>query len=227
MAGFEQKKAYDAIKQAIFTGEFDSGAHLRSATLADRIGVSRTPVREALQRLHAEGLVDIVENRGAFVANYAREDAAEVFDLRTVLESQASALAAQKLMTPQIDELSRLTDRMERHATGKRRDIAVVTAANKNFHSLIIAAAESRRLSAVISSIVEIALVSRTFHSYSNESFARSIAHHREMIAAFRVRDETWAASIMTSHIRAAYHVFLTTVPTEGESSDKKNMKTE
>src|ERR1700727_3602423 len=150
MAGFEQKKAYDAIKQAIFTGEFDSGAHLRSATLADRIGVSRTPVREALQRLHAEGLVDIVENRGAFVANYAREDAAEVFDLRTVLESQAAGLAAQKLTAPQIDELSRLTDRMERHATGKRRDISVVTAANKNFTSLIMPAAVDHRVHRVL-----------------------------------------------------------------------------
>jgi DNA-binding GntR family transcriptional regulator len=210
MAGFEQKKAYDAIKQAIVTGEFDNGMHLRSATLAERLGVSRTPVREALHRLHAEGLVDIFENRGAFVANYAREDAAEVFDLRAELESRAAALASQKMTAPQIDELSRFTDRMEKHAGGRWRDIALVTEANKNFHSLIIAAAASRRLSAVISSIVEIALVSRTFHSYSSESFARSIAHHREMIAAFKVRDEVWAASIMTSHIRAAYHVFLT-----------------
>ena len=176
MAGFEQKKAYDAIKQAIVAGEFDSGMHLRSATLAERLGVSRTPIREALQRLHAEGLVDIFENRGAFVANYAREDAAEVFDLRAELESKAAALASQKLTASQIDELSRFTDRMERHASGRFRDIALVTEANKNFHSLIITAAASRRLSAVISSIVEIALVSRTFHSYSAESFARSIA---------------------------------------------------
>jgi hypothetical protein len=76
----------------------------------------------------------------------------------------------------------------------------------------------------VISSIVEIALVSRTFQSYSSESFARSIAHHREMIAAFRMRDDVWAASIMTSHIRAAYHVFLTTVP--ADDPDHKRLDT-
>ena len=208
MAASEQK-AYEAIRRAIIEGRFGNGMHLRAASLAESLGISRTPVREALRRLHAEGFVEFFANRGAFVARWSHEDAAEVFDLRLVLESHAAARAARRLSPAEIGELAGLTDRMEAHASGPARDIGLVTEANKGFHSLIISAAGSRRLSAMIASVVEIALVSRTFSSYSDTSFARSIAHHRELVAAFTAGDERWAAAVMTSHIRAAYHVFV------------------
>ncbi len=211
MAASEQK-AYEAIRSAITTGAYGNGMHLRAAGLADSLGISRTPVREALRRLHAEGLVEFFANRGAFVASWSREDAEEVFDLRIVLESHAAALAARRLGRDQIAALASMTDRMERHASGSGRDIATVTQANNEFHSLIIAAASSRRLAAMIASVVEIAMVSRTFNSYTDEHFARSIAHHRELIAAFQVKDDAWAAAVMTSHIRAAYQVLSASV---------------
>ncbi len=208
MAASEQK-AYEAIRRAITDGSYGNGMHLRAAGLAESLGVSRTPVREALRRLHAEGLVEFFANRGAFVARWSQEDAAEVFDLRVVLESHAAARAAQRLSDRQIAALSEMTDRMEHHAFGAARDIGAVTEANKEFHRLIIDAAASRRLSAMIAGVVEIALVSRTFSSYSDISFGRSISHHRELVAAFQVKDSVWAESVMSSHIRAAYHVFV------------------
>jgi DNA-binding GntR family transcriptional regulator len=210
MAASEQK-AYDAIRQAITTGTYGNGMHQRAAGLAEDLGISRTPVREALRRLHAEGLVEFVENRGAFVAPWSRENTAEVFDLRVVLESHAASLAASRLTDTQIAQLGEMTDRMQHHAS-EARDIGAVTQANQEFHSLIIAAAASRRLSTMIASVVEMALVSQTFNSYSDVSFARSIAHHRELIAAFQARDGVWAAAVMTSHIRAAYHVFISSI---------------
>ena len=143
MAASEQK-AYEAIRRAITEGTYANGTHLRAAGLADSLGISRTPVREALRRLHAEGLVEFFVNRGAFVARWTHEDAAEVFDLRLVLESHAAARAALRLTDEQITRLIAMTDRMERHASGPERDIGTVTQANKEFHSLIIAAAASR-----------------------------------------------------------------------------------
>jgi DNA-binding GntR family transcriptional regulator len=208
MAASEQK-AYEMIRQAIVAGTHAAGEHLRAASLAEQLGVSRTPVREALRRLHAEGLVEFFPHRGAFVAGWSHEDAAEVFDLRLVLESHAAARAAKRLVPEQITLLTGLTDRMERHATGSERDIAAVTEANNAFHGLIIAAAANRRLAAMTAGVIEIALVARTFNYYSDVAFTRSIAHHRELIAAFHARDEAWAAAVMTSHIRAAYHVFV------------------
>jgi DNA-binding GntR family transcriptional regulator len=207
MAASEQK-AYEAIRNAITAGDFGTGKHLRARELADLLGISRTPVREALRRLHAEGLVEFFENRGAFVTGWSTQDAEEVFDLRAVLESHAAAVAAEKLGAAHIEKLAAWTDTMEAHASGSERDIAVVTYANRDFHNLIVAATASRRLSAVIASVVEMALVSRTFSFYSPTDFARSIAHHRELIEAFKARDRVWAAAVMNSHIRAAYHVF-------------------
>ncbi|MGN6770420.1 MAG: GntR family transcriptional regulator [Rhizobiaceae bacterium] len=207
MAASEQK-AYDAIRHSILTGTYECGMHLRAANLAEAIGVSRTPVREALRRLHAEGLVEFFENRGAFVAGWSRDEAEEVFDLRLVLECHAANRAALRLNPGQIERLVELTDRMERHSIGRERDIAIVTDANNRFHGLIIEAAANRRLSAIISNVVELSLSSRTFNIYSDVAFSRSIAHHRELIEAFRERDPVWAAGVMNNHIRAAYHVF-------------------
>jgi DNA-binding GntR family transcriptional regulator len=208
-----EEKAYAAIRGAITAGIYGNGMHLRAANLAESLGISRTPVREALRRLHAEGLVEFFDNRGAFVAGWSRETAQEVFDLRVVLESHAAALAAHRLTEEQISSLAAMTDRMERHANSVERDISAVTQANSEFHGLIIAAASGRRLAAVVATVVEIAMVSRTFSSYTDENFSRSIGHHRELIAAFRARDDIWSAAVMTSHIRAAYHVLSALTP--------------
>jgi DNA-binding GntR family transcriptional regulator len=172
------------------------------------LGISRTPVREALRRLHAEGLVEFFANRGAFVAGSSSADADEVFDLRVVLESHAAGLAARRLGAHQIDRLTAWTDAMDRCAHGPTRNPADLTHANDAFHSEIISAAANRRLAMMIASVVEMSWIARTFSIYSDADLAASITHHREMIKAFTLGDEVWAAAIMRGHIRAAYHVF-------------------
>lgn len=206
MAG-SQQRAYDTIRSGITSGSYPSGLHLRAADLADRIGISRTPVREALRRLHAEGLVEFVPNRGAFVSGLSETDVAEVFDLRVVLEGHAAELAAKRLTRDQRAELGAATDEMER-CVERGRDLHGITHANDRFHSLIIAAAASRRLSATIASVVEMSLIARTFTIFTDAQLRRSVSHHRELITAFEARDGTWAAAIMSSHIRAAYNVY-------------------
>lgn len=203
-----EQKAYEAIRSSIASGDYPGGMHLRAADLAARIGVSRTPVREALRRLHAEGLVEILVHRGAFVTDTTQEDVDEVFDLRAVLESHAAYLAARCLQREDVDQLDAATDRMEACATARSRDLPGLTRANDEFHRAIIAAAANRRLAAMTASVVEISWVARTFSIYSEGDLSRSVSHHREMIEAFRARDAEWAASVMRSHIRAAYHVF-------------------
>lgn len=202
-------KAYSAIRSGIVTGAFVAGSHLRAADLADHLGLSRTPIREALRRLHAEGLVDFFANRGAFVAGSSPRDVDEVFDLRVVLEGHAAELSAQRFTAAQVAELAGWTDEMDRSVAAPSRDSAGLTRANHAFHNAIISTASNQRLAAMIASVVEISWVSRTFSIYSDADLAASIAHHREMIRAFSVRDGVWAAAIMRAHIRAAYHVFV------------------
>ena len=185
---------------------------MRAGDLATQLGISRTPVREALRRLHAEGMVDFFANRGAFVAGSSPRDVDEVFDLRMVLESHAAELSARRLTDPQIAQLTVWTDEMERCTAAPTRNSAGLTRANDAFHAAIISAAANRRLSAMIASVVEMSWVARTFNIYSDADLASSIAHHREMIRAFEVRDGVWAAAVMRSHIRSAYHVFASSI---------------
>ncbi len=207
MAASEQR-AYEAIRGGISTGLYPSGLHLRTSDLAVQLGISRTPVREALRRLHAEGLVEYFANRGAFVTDSSPQDVDEVFDLRVVLEGHAAEMSTRRLADVQIAQLSGWTDEMERCAAGSVRDAAGLTRANDAFHATIISAAANKRLSAMIAGVVEMSWIARTFSTYSDADLASSISHHKEMIRAFSVRDEVWAAAVMRAHIRAAYHVF-------------------
>jgi len=207
------QQAYDAIRDAIASGTYGPGQHLRAAEVADRLGISRTPVREALRRLSAEGLVEFFANRGAYVTHWSQSDVEEVFALRTVLEAHAAELAAARLTIAGLEELARFATAMEEVVgAGPDREFAALARCNGEFHRIIIAAAANQRLSAMISSVVEVALVARTFSVYSEEDLARSMTHHRELIAAFRSRDSIWAGSVMRSHIRAAHHVFISSV---------------
>jgi len=202
------ERAYQAIREKIITGAYQSGQHLRSEELAEASGVSRTPVREALRRLHSEGLVDFRTNYGAYVTGWTLGDLDEVFGLRVVLESYAAELAASSLTLEQIDEIEELAEQTHRLAIeqppGFRDRIAV---ANNALHSIIISAASSRRLASMISGVMEMPLVMRTLSYYADDELLRSAGHHRELVAAFRARDPRWAASIMRSHLLAAHHV--------------------
>lgn len=202
-------KAYRIIHDNILTGSFPPGAHLKEELLAALGQVSRTPIREALRRLCAEGLVDFLPNRGAYVTTWDQRDIEEIFYLRMQLEGYGAQLAARRITAQQLTTLRSLQDRMDA-AAGRRsmRDrINVIATGNNRFHKLIVEASGNRRLLALIASIIEMPLVLGTFRRYSDEDLLRSMSHHREMIAAFEVRDGEWARSVMQCHVLAARHV--------------------
>src|SRR6516225_6394222 len=87
-------KAYRTIRDGIMSGIYPQGAHVTAQDLAEASGLSRTPVREAMRRLHAEGLILIIPNRGAFVARWSDKDIHKIYDLRVLLESHAAEIAA-------------------------------------------------------------------------------------------------------------------------------------
>ncbi|MGJ4889434.1 GntR family transcriptional regulator [Bradyrhizobium sp. HKCCYLS3077] len=204
------ERAYAAIREGILGGKYPGGSHLKAEDLADAVGVSRTPVREALRRLHAEGLVDFVANRGAYVLSWERSDAEEVFSLRMVLESFGAEQAAVRRSPEQLARLRELAERMSVAARERgEHHLEVIAELNTEFHQLLHDASGVKRLGPLLKTIIQIPLTMRTFSRYDDEDLQRSAAHHCEIVAAIERRDSEWAGAVMRSHIAAARHVIL------------------
>lgn len=201
--------AYAALRQGILDSRWPAGTHMREQELANLVGVSRTPIREALRRLEADGLVTVVPNLGARVNDWSEADLDEIFALRTLLESQAVMEAAGRVSEADIRQLESLADAMDGLvAAWPDVDYGHLSELNDRFHGILISAAGNRRLRQLLKQVVEMPLVVRTFRRYDRRHLTRSMSHHREIVEALRARDGLWAASVMKAHIQAGRAVF-------------------
>jgi DNA-binding GntR family transcriptional regulator len=195
--------AYEAVRQMILSGEAGAGTRLGESELAETLGLSRTPVREALQRLGADGLVEVLPHRGARVVRWTRQDLEEIFELRSLLEPYAAARAARIGQDEGVlADLAGLCAAMESAAADG--DLDRVARLNSRFHAAIIDASGNRRLPAMLASVMHAPLILGTFRRYDADSMARSMNHHRELVAALAAHDPAWAESVMRAHMRAA-----------------------
>ncbi|MBW0089393.1 GntR family transcriptional regulator [Pseudonocardia sp. KRD-184] len=204
--GTSAVRAHAAVRELILGGELSAGTRLGEAELADRLGVSRTPVREALGRLAAEGLVELVPNRGARVASWTVAELEGVFELRALLEPQLTALAVPNARPADVDALDDLARRMVEVAD---HDLDALVPLNRAFHDRLVALAEHPALAAALAGAVKAPIVLRNFHAYDEASLRRSLAHHVEIVAAVRAGDPAWAGAVMTAHIHNARAVMV------------------
>lgn len=198
-------RTVDALRELILRGTFGSGARLGEAELAERLGVSRTPVREALARLASEGLVELSPNRGARVSSWTVAELEGVFDLRTVLEPELTALAVPNAARADVEALASLATRMTGvGAPGAGQDLDALVPLNREFHGRLVALAGHPALAGALAAAVHAPIVLRNFHTYDDASLRRSLSHHVEIAAAVRAGDAQWARAVMTAHIRNA-----------------------
>ncbi|MFA1545303.1 GntR family transcriptional regulator [Actinomadura chokoriensis] len=210
-------RVYARLRADILDGVHPPGGRLGEAELAGQTGSSRTPVREALRRLEVEGLVEVLPHRGARVPDLTPEDLEEIYDLRMLLEGAAARRAATRITPKDVDRMDELCGLMERSAApGDGQDLDRIAELNAEFHGIVRAAAASVRLVSMLNAVVQLPLVTRTFHRYSPDDLARSAAHHRELAAALRAADGTWAESVMRAHVLAAKAVLLRAVDRPG-----------
>lgn len=200
----------DAIKDGILNGEYPSGTFIREEAIAKQLAVSRTPVREAINRMVSGGWLEAIPNRGARVTQWAEADVEEVFELRELLEPLAARSAAKQLTESQLkelDELQRAMNQLAVKATPAARD--KITGLNHRLHALIAEAANLPRVRRVLQDVVLMPVARRSFHNYNVAELQRSMNHHRELIEALRSRDGEWAAAVMRAHMLAARAVHL------------------
>ncbi|WP_193608626.1 GntR family transcriptional regulator [Nocardioides lijunqiniae] len=196
--------AYRLVREQILSGQRVGGEWLREGDLAEHLGVSRTPVREALRRLTAEGLVRYERNRGVQVQAWNASDLDEIFSLRSVLEPWGCRLAATSGLAD-LTTLDALAHEMDECVAGRSPDLDRLTELNNRFHRLVLEGSGNSRLPGLIASVVQVPLVWRTFSRYPPEALARSLAHHHELVSALTAGDADWAESVMCSHVRAAW----------------------
>ncbi|QFT78728.1 GntR family transcriptional regulator [Erythrobacter sp. THAF29] len=201
-------RAYDTIRGMILSGELSAGDPLAEEALAERCGVSRTPIREALRRLEADLLIRRTDSQRSFVADWSLDDVADAFELRAMLEGYAARRAAESMSRETLDRLHACNSAIFAAITRPKPDVATFLDRNREFHALVLEAAGSRRLTNLLSALIEQPVVWRTAHHYSLEAFQRSHSEHADLLSAFERRDGEWAQSIMAGHIRRAFHAY-------------------
>jgi DNA-binding GntR family transcriptional regulator len=203
------QKAYGSLRAGIIEGAHPPGTRIKEQEVAAAAGVSRTPVREALRRLEAEGLLRFIPHKGAFVSSWSDQDAEDIFELRAMLESYGARLAARKITREKLKELRQLAELQVSEARQRDRGfLERIADLNNRFHESLQEAAASERLRATLLPLASAPLVLQTFRDYENEDLNRSAHHHLEIVEAIEAGDGEWAASVMHSHVMAARRAF-------------------
>ena len=197
--------AVETLRGRILSGDLAPGGRLGETELATELGMSRTPVREALRLLAAEGLVEIASNRGARVIEWSQEELDYVFEVRVRLEGLAARRAAARATKAQADHLHAIATAIAGNAKpGPTQDLAEVQRLNSEFHAGLVKVARSSTLEVALAGVVHAAVLNRTQESFDDEALDRSWRHHVEIVAALRAGDGEWAESTMHSHLLSA-----------------------
>ncbi|MEJ6022794.1 GntR family transcriptional regulator [Ramlibacter sp. PS4R-6] len=187
------------LRDRIFAGELMPGTFLDEVKLAGKLKISRTPLREALKVLTAEGLVRHEPRRGSFVNEVTVQDLDEIFPVIALLEGQCARLAAEHATDADLQALEALHDKLQRHAKAKR--IADYYAANFAIHEAIIQLADNRWLAQVIGDLRKILKLARLQQLSAPGRLDQSLSEHMAVFAALKARDPDGADAAMRTHL--------------------------
>jgi DNA-binding GntR family transcriptional regulator len=186
--------AYASMRNAILDGRFLPGTSLREQGLVDQLKISRTPIREALQRLAAEGLVEIIPHRGATVLIPKPEDVREEYMLRAALEGFAMGLVAQNITDEDLQKLQGMADEME--GLLDQGNMQKFLRANREFHIEVYSISGCSRIVALIDASWQKDDLYRRFFYAQPAGLETEKAKHRELLQACRLRDPDLARKI-------------------------------
>lgn len=190
------------LRQKILSGELPAGAHLRQEAVAEMFGLSRIPVREALQRLDAEGWVTFAPHRGAFVSGLSTDEMTELFELRSLLEPHLLTQAVPRFQADSFAALQAAAAEFERVLS--KGDRAAWSSANRAFHRQLYAPARRPRTAALVQGLDERVEAYVGAHLALEGIAPRAIIEHRRLVAAVEVRDTQRAVQILRDHLDRA-----------------------
>lgn len=197
--------AYEQLRAAIVENRYPPGLRLVEQKIAAELGLSRTPIREALRRLEAEGLVVSERNRGAMVRPLSTTEVVDLYGLRIRLEAYAVEVATERASETQLGDLVAAADQFadvrRTFDVDSVEGVRQLHEANRRFHDGILEAAQHRRLATMLDRAVDIPLVFQAFKTFDAAEIERSDTFHHLIVEAMCRRDAPRAGALMAEHI--------------------------
>lgn len=208
---------FDALREAIIDGILRPGERLMESQLAGELGVSRTPVREAIRKLELEGFVVMIPRKGAYVAGISLKDIADVFEVRAALEALATVLAAERITEEELEELERILVRKAEII--EQQEIALFIELDKKFHDTLYRSSRNQRLIQILTNLQD------EVHRFRSVSLAYpgrmpvALDEHRKVVEALAERDIALAEALAWEHIENAENSLMEAVRKKGDIS--------
>lgn len=190
---------FQTLRQAILKGELQPGERLMEIKLAERLGVSRTPIREAIRKLELEGLVVMIPRKGAAVANITEKDTKDVLEVRRTLEMFAVEVACDRITEQQMAELKKAAKEFE--ASKGSMDLIRIAENDMNFHEIIYEATHNERLVQMLNNLRENMYRYRIEYLKDSNYYDSLVKEHREILEAIEKKDKEYAGICMRNHI--------------------------
>ena len=190
---------FQTIRDNILKGVYKDQEELREVTLGKELGVSRTPVREALRQLELEGLVTIVPNKGAYVRGITRKDVEDIYKIRSVCEGLCVRWAAEHITKEQIEQLEQIIMLSEYHLA--KGNLEEMTEFDGQFHEVLYSASQSRIMDHILTDFHKYVLMARRNSVQSRERAMHSVEEHKAILEAIKDKNADLAQELVTKHI--------------------------
>lgn len=198
---------FENLRNAILEGDLKAGKRLMEVQLAEQLGVSRTPIREAIRKLELEGLVVMLPRKGAYVANMSFKDLIDVLEIRASLEGLAAYLAAERRRDEDIEELEKVAKEFEKSV--RETDIDNVLKKDIEFHEKIFLMANNKKLYHLITTLWEQVHRFRVTYVSNYEASLSLVEEHKKILDAIKSGDSELAKKYATEHIEIAEQFFM------------------
>jgi DNA-binding GntR family transcriptional regulator len=214
------KKVYRILKKEIIKGSLKPGSKVLEGRIADQIGISRTPVREAIRELAAEGFVTLSPNQGVVVRSVSAENIREVLQVHSVLEGLATRLSCEVINEEELKELENYVNKMEK-LTNKKDPLAY-SEVDLKFHELIVDNCGNKRLIQMRKNISDQAQRYRVSSLRIQGRLKKSLKEHQKILEAFKTKNPKKADSMSQEHIQNALKNILNNVVEKKENKNKE-----
>lgn len=204
---------FNTLRQAILRGELKPGERLMEIQLANKLGVSRTPIREAIRKLELEGLVLMIPRKGAEVADIKEKNLRDVLEVRSALETLSVRLACERITDEQIEELKRAAKEFK--FTLKSGDITKIAEADVKFHDVIYEATENKKLIQLLNNLREQMYRYRVEYLKNETAHAKLLKEHEEIISKIEKRETQAAIASVCQHIDNQVEAVVDTIRTK------------